>query len=737
MSNELYYRGSSTYEVAVENRLKDIERSNNRNGMAMVAGLQGIRSDIRESTYQIVASQAMLAEVYKQGFDSVNNTLDFGFSRISGELTHLSSSIKYFADEICSKLDEIHDIVNNPLLTACRELYRRAMENFEKTYYEEALEDVQKALEKNRTDAVSWLLLGQLRLFGAGKFSNVINLQEANEALTQAAKYIEADIGKTKEVDEIAWQIYYYLCLAKLYLSNDLLVEDKVSESTEKLEEAEKCTLFALWNLKKSNKENVIYAETLYENAKINHFLGKDEECLENLKTLMMENPEYALKALNDENLKTILPEIEELISNCRDSLSKEYYNEVKALETKLQSLYDKYVTNGYLCELPSYQEPQEDEEDYEVDDEDDYEVDDEDDYEVDDGEECEIDDEEECEEHTFSDLQKEIQTFLEKIDKMNYLDLYQTGRKSITIFNNAVESIEAKAKGLLGGLNYDLKWKPYGFVCDILECFNAVYARILQSESWFRSCFGLIAEQYRDRFKRDPNLLLKLLVLEFEVYYDSGYPNNIHHVLCRFPLLGTCDYTIKPSSEESIKFFSSSNSHPLWKPFLIERKYLDDGTVVYIGSGKIGKVLDKYNLQAFKAHPDVERIKLAVQKTRKNLEEADKWCASFDGHIGAVEAFICGFRGGAGCYIATSVYGSYDCPQVWTLRRFRDYALAKTWHGRAFIRCYYAISPTLVKWFGKTAWFQSMWRNILDRMVSRLKSEGFADTEYEDLKWQ
>lgn len=25
------------------------------------------------------------------------------------------------------------------------------------------------------------------------------------------------------------------------------------------------------------------------------------------------------------------------------------------------------------------------------------------------------------------------------------------------------------------------------------------------------------------------------------------------------------------------------------------------------------------------------------------------------------------------GCYIATCVYGSYDCPQVWILRRFRD----------------------------------------------------------------
>lgn len=61
------------------------------------------------------------------------------------------------------------------------------------------------------------------------------------------------------------------------------------------------------------------------------------------------------------------------------------------------------------------------------------------------------------------------------------------------------------------------------------------------------------------------------------------------------------------------------------------------------------------------------------------------------------------------GCYVATAVYGSYDCPEVWTLRRYRDYSLAETWYGRAFIHAYYAISPTIVKWFGDTDWFKRM----------------------------
>ena len=89
------------------------------------------------------------------------------------------------------------------------------------------------------------------------------------------------------------------------------------------------------------------------------------------------------------------------------------------------------------------------------------------------------------------------------------------------------------------------------------------------------------------------------------------------------------------------------------------------------------------------------------------------------------------------GCYVATCVYGSYDCPQVWTLRRYRDYTLASTWYGRAFIRTYYAISPTIVKWFGDTKWFKNMWKGKLDRMVDNLQSNGVEDTPYKDKNWR
>ncbi len=85
------------------------------------------------------------------------------------------------------------------------------------------------------------------------------------------------------------------------------------------------------------------------------------------------------------------------------------------------------------------------------------------------------------------------------------------------------------------------------------------------------------------------------------------------------------------------------------------------------------------------------------------------------------------------GCYIATAVYGSYDCPQVWTLRRYRDLVLADSFAGRAFIKFYYAVSPKLVKLFGKKKWFSRFFGKRLDKFVKKLNSEGYSDTPYCD----
>ena len=86
-----------------------------------------------------------------------------------------------------------------------------------------------------------------------------------------------------------------------------------------------------------------------------------------------------------------------------------------------------------------------------------------------------------------------------------------------------------------------------------------------------------------------------------------------------------------------------------------------------------------------------------------------------------------------SGCYIATAVYGSYDCPEVWMLRRYRDNYLMNSFFGRLFVKCYYLISPALVKRYSHETWFKKFWTNCLNKKIHKLKLKGYSDEKYYD----
>ncbi len=329
MLDLLLLGSDESYEDTVKRKLTE-------NTYSIRAMEYGIRSDIRNSTYAIVASQQILAETYKQGFDSLNHTIDFGVARLSSEIQDLNDTISSMSEAICNKLDEIHDIVNNPLLTASRELFRRAQDNFNKGYYEEALEDAKSAVEKNKTDYISWYLLGQIYLFGAGKFSNVISLPKAEEALFNAAKYIDFDIKDSPEARQLASQIYYYLGYTKWHLSNDYFIQGNKEESNKKLIEAEN-----------SNNDSYKYNEknynALYERAKELHFLEKDSMALECLKKCIKANKAYALRASCDKYFESIWNKIEEIINE----LKKENIEGITQ-ETKAENIIESEILNKF-----------------------------------------------------------------------------------------------------------------------------------------------------------------------------------------------------------------------------------------------------------------------------------------------------------------------------------------------------------------------------------------------------
>ena len=88
----------------------------------------------------------------------------------------------------------------------------------------------------------------------------------------------------------------------------------------------------------------------------------------------------------------------------------------------------------------------------------------------------------------------------------------------------------------------------------------------------------------------------------------------------------------------------------------------------------------------------------------------------------------------GGGCYVATYVYGSYDCPEVWTLRRFRDDVMLRTGVGRAFVKFYYAVSPKMIKIFGEKWLFRIISKLVIDKVVICLQKQGISSNRYFDM---
>ena len=152
------------------------------------------------------------------------------------------------------------------------------------------------------------------------------------------------------------------------------------------------------------------------------------------------------------------------------------------------------------------------------------------------------------------------------------------------------------------------------------------------------------------------------------------------------------------------------------------------------------GKIKLAYDIGEAKKYDENTVYFFAAKRISSSYDSADDGCKilySMDVETNATQALFEIDSEKSGCYVATCVYGSYDCPEVWTLRRFRDDVLASTWYGRAFIHLYYAISPTIVKWFGHTEWFKNMWQGKLDRMVENLQSQGVESTPYQDKNWK
>lgn len=122
---------------------------------------------------------------------------------------------------------------------------------------------------------------------------------------------------------------------------------------------------------------------------------------------------------------------------------------------------------------------------------------------------------------------------------------------------------------------------------------------------------------------------------------------------------------------------------------------------------------INKYAMRAIEYAPPEQ-----AKKYRKEIEEQLSYIEEIKN--GKQDKKV---NGKKGCYIATAIYGSYECEEVFVLRRYRDDYLSNKILGRLFIKFYYKVSPSLIKYIKKNSLLEKIIKKFLDRKVNKISS--------------
>ncbi len=688
-------------------------------------------TSINQNTFAIAASSALLQKTFKNGFNSINNTLNLGFNSMNNEIGKMKSdfvhsfeelnrTIDRWGVEINNKLEHIENIVDNPILTKSRELYRLGYNNAIKKFYEEAVGYLEKAINLNKTDYFSYGLLGKIYLFGNSEYGNVTNFSKALNAFEKACKYIIPDTIDNKEICKIAADFYFYYGYTYYLLSFNSEFENKKID-------------FLSNSIKAFNKSFAFSGE-MYESvfyaSKALYLKGNEKGALEIIKNIVLLDKYYTIKYLNDDDLKLLEGKIIELINSLRD----ENYN-------KLQSICE-YLKNNYMffnCE--------------------------------------------------FSQKASDLITKAMNIDKtIPYIDLIElydniksiyklitsnnipyevvAYNKSCTI--NESDSIQYKlcnfSKNIYGNNNIIIECTQsskvtlgfntppflyskysYGYKISFLSYGKAV-VNVIQTDidrySIDKSSAYNTWELKIPQWQIDDNTIFRLSVNPGRTYKSFTYhililqksiikkENLTHYEPTHVEVISR---TTEPVINQAIEvarmvedYYKKICDNP-------SKYYPFDGGPVY---GAVREDQNSLNIDT-ESYSILDLIKyvnrFSNNETIKNIES--NIVTLKNEATEKLKKIYYSETPSGFCYIATCVYHSYDCPQLWTLRRYRDLFLAKSCYGRLFIKVYYFISPKIVLLFGKMKWFNILFKKILDKKVIQLNNQGFDNTPYEDKK--
>ncbi len=337
----IYYRDSGltwSQYLQADSFVQDITGQMQHSG-------EGIRTAISDQTRDIIASNDALARDFGEGFDSVNSTLEWGFGRVVSEISELRAEFSYgmglvleqlriqqrTLESILDRLDAIHETLKHPLLTQARELSKLGMERMQRGLLEEGLEALLESVEKNRTGFLVQLQVGKLYLYGQNQTDNVIDLPNAESHLRLAARYASSEIQHLPDAAKFCGEAFLHAAISCYAQANEKWLA----------KDADAAKHFTKQALELSQNATKVYpqlTEAFYHHAKFAALLGDSETAQSSLKTAILGDRNYCIKADADRDFDSVREYVRNLFESLRQQAKQEA---VKAFEPVKKLLED------------------------------------------------------------------------------------------------------------------------------------------------------------------------------------------------------------------------------------------------------------------------------------------------------------------------------------------------------------------------------------------------------------
>ncbi|MCJ7588295.1 MAG: hypothetical protein MUQ00_10410 [Candidatus Aminicenantes bacterium] len=282
---------------------------------------------ISHETENLIANNEQLRATFKNGFDSLNHTLDWGLGRLEDGMLAVGASIDSLGanfeysigllieridvnnkqlSSLLTKVDAIQKVIESPTLTRAREYYLIGCERLAKRLLDKSLEAFLEAEKLNDTDFFIQFRIGKLYLYGIDADDNVLDLEKARLHLLKASRYAEAEIDVDPMFGKYAAEALLHASISNYArLGNPEVGQDKALRST--------LLQDALDLASKAIKINPDLAEAWYHQAKYLALFDKPQNSILSLEGAIVLDRNYTVKSEVDHVFDKVRPLVHDL----------------------------------------------------------------------------------------------------------------------------------------------------------------------------------------------------------------------------------------------------------------------------------------------------------------------------------------------------------------------------------------------------------------------------------------